>query len=158
MNALLARLARLLGAGAAAEAPLPPDFDAATAATIRAVRPYTMTSELRLAALCDAVRHVVRQGIAGDIVECGVWRGGSMMAAARTLQACGDTKRELWLYDTFEGMTEPGASDVSLHGESAAALLAAGDRDDPASVWCRATLPEVEAAKSTTRQQPAPNQ
>ena len=48
-----------------------------------------------------------RAGIEGDIVECGVWRGGSMMAAALTLLRLGDTDRDLYLFDTFAGMPEP---------------------------------------------------
>jgi len=64
---------------------LPADVDAAAAATIRAVRAYTMTSPERLYALIQAVRHVAAAAVPGGIVECGVWRGGSMMAAARTL-------------------------------------------------------------------------
>lgn len=149
MNRLLQGLARALGFGGG-EPALPPDLDAATVATILATRPYTMTSDLRLAALVEATRHVVRQGIPGDIVECGVWRGGSMMAVARTLLELGAADRHLWLFDTFEGMTEPGEADISIGGESAAALLASSSREDPASVWCRATLPEVEAAMRGT--------
>lgn len=157
MKQMLERLARALGFGLAAraQAALPPDLDPATVATIHAVRSHTMTSDLRLAALCDAVRHVVRHRIPGDIVECGVWRGGSMMAVARTLQELGAADRDLWLFDTFEGMTEPGEADVSISGESAAALLGASSRSDPASVWCRATLPEVEAAMQSTGYSPA---
>ena len=155
MKHLLSRIARGLGIGASAPPDLPPDLDPRTVETIRAVRPYTMTSELRLAALCDAVRHVVASGIEGDIVECGVWRGGSMMAVARTLLQLGTEDRQLWLFDTFEGMTEPGDADISLHGESAAALMRSSDREDPASVWCRATLPEVEAALRGTGYDPA---
>src|SRR5579872_3211964 len=48
------------------------------------VKPYTLTSYERIAALVDATRHIVRAGIPGAIVECGVWRGGSIMAAALT--------------------------------------------------------------------------
>ncbi|MGH9184340.1 MAG: TylF/MycF/NovP-related O-methyltransferase, partial [Acidimicrobiales bacterium] len=44
---------------------------------------------------------------------CGVWRGGSMMAAALTLLRLGDTSRDLYLYDTYTGMTEPGEEDVT---------------------------------------------
>ncbi len=153
MKRVLQRIARSFGIGA--EPALPPDLDPQTAATIRAVRPYTMTSELRLAALCDAVRHVVRHGIGGDFVECGVWRGGSMMAVARTLLELGAADRQLWMFDTFDGMTEPGDADISIHGESAAALMRSSDRMDPASVWCRATLPEVEAAMRSTGYDPA---
>src|SRR5258708_5403284 len=80
-------------------------------ATMRSVQTYTMTSSERIAALCDAVRYLVRNNIGGDIVECGVWRGGSMMAIARTLLAEGDTGRDLYLYDTYTGMTEPTEAD-----------------------------------------------
>ena len=46
------------------------------------VAPFTMTTQERVAALCSAVTHVEQHGIRGAIVECGVWRGGSMMAVA----------------------------------------------------------------------------
>jgi len=79
-----------------------------------------MTSELRLAALIKSVRHIVATNIPGDFVECGVWRGGSMMAIALTLQNLNVHDRTLWLYDTFEGMTSPTAADVDNRGKSAA--------------------------------------
>ena len=53
-------------------------YDDEARTVIRAVRPWTMTSKEKLFALVTAVRYVVDQEIAGDVVECGVWRGGSM--------------------------------------------------------------------------------
>jgi len=70
-------------------------------------RNFTMTSVERMHALYDGVRHVVACGVPGDLVECGVWKGGSAMLMALTLEALGDTERRLWLYDTFAGMTRP---------------------------------------------------
>jgi Macrocin-O-methyltransferase (TylF) len=70
-------------------------------------REYTMTSWERLYALYKSVRYIVENSIAGDLVECGVWRGGSMKLVAHVLYSLGDTNRTLFLYDTFEGMTEP---------------------------------------------------
>jgi O-methyltransferase len=67
------------------------------------VSPYTMTSPERIATLCQAVEHLVQSEIEGDIVECGVWRGGSMMGAAMTLRRH-EHLRRLYLFDTFEGM------------------------------------------------------
>jgi hypothetical protein len=93
--------------------PVPAEFDDELAATFRRVRRHTLTSPARVASLCDSVEYLVRNGIEGDIAECGVWRGGSMMAAALTLLRLGDTSRHLYLYDTYEGMTEPSAEDVS---------------------------------------------
>src|SRR5919112_6757225 len=88
-------------------------------ALVRAVRPYTLTSAEAVCALADAVRHVVANDIEGDIVECGVWRGGSMAAVARTLVALGRSDRRLYLFDTFEGMPPPGAEDINFEGETA---------------------------------------
>jgi hypothetical protein len=88
------------------------------------------------------VDHVVRHGIGGDIVECGVWRGGSMMAVALALIARGDTSRTLHLYDTFEGMSEPTDADRGPGGESARSQLARARRGDP--VWAVAGLEDVQ--------------
>jgi hypothetical protein len=123
-----------------------PDCDEAALETLRAVRPYTMTSAERVLALVESVRYVTRRRIPGAIVECGVWRGGSMMAAARTLVSQGDTERELYLFDTFEGMPPPSDDDVDCRGRSARSELAKSSPKDPSSIWCYATLPEVERA------------
>lgn len=122
---------------------VPRDIDDAARATITAVRPWTMTGTDKLFDLIQAVRYVARHSIAGDIVECGVWRGGSMQAAARTLLEVGDTNRELYLFDTFEGMPPPTDHDVRGDGRSAAELLHAKDREH--SVWAYATLDDVRA-------------
>ena len=74
-------------------------------------REQTMTSIERMYALYTATRYVVDAALPGDFVECGVWRGGSMMLAALTLLRLGDDTRTLWLYDTFDGMTAPGPED-----------------------------------------------
>jgi len=64
-----------------------------------------------------AVEYIVKGGIPGAIVECGVWRGGMMMVVADTLLRLGDTGRDIFLYDTFEGMPDPTDADVSFSGE-----------------------------------------
>src|SRR4051812_36402175 len=101
-----------------------PDFEAAHLETLTLVRPYTMTSPERIFALVEAVKYVVRRRIPGAIVECGVWRGGSMMAVARTLLALGAPERDLYLFDTFEGMSPPTDADVDLSGRQASQVLA----------------------------------
>jgi len=98
----------------------PPDFDADLIALCEAVAPYTLTSPERIAALRDAVRHVVRAGVPGAFVECGVWRGGSMVVVARTLLELGAVDRDLYLFDTFTHMPYPGPEDVDLFGTPAA--------------------------------------
>jgi hypothetical protein len=146
----LKKLARRFGVDFVPWPPVLKGVDEHTTKTIDAVRPYTMTSDQRVAALCDAVRYVVTNRIPGAIVECGVWKGGSMMAVARTLLELSDRSRDLHLFDTFEGMTAPTAEDVALTGESAADLLAATtDREDAESVWCRAPLDVVKQAMAS---------
>ena len=78
-----------------------------------------MTSVERLLALIDAVRHCHLRGIAGDLAECGVWRGGSVLAMILTLQDVGADPRHIHLFDTFEGMTKPTAADTSTMDRSA---------------------------------------
>jgi O-methyltransferase len=125
------------------EIKFPVDYDEAARDVIRAVRPWTMTSPEKLNALVYAVRYVVRHKIPGDIVECGVWRGGSMLAIAKTLIENGDTGRDLHLYDTFEGMSEPTEHDKRHDGKPAADMLAASDKT--AGVWAYASFEDVQA-------------
>src|SRR5690606_26033861 len=62
------------------------------------------------------VRHLVRHDIPGAFVECGVWRGGSVLVMLRTLMSLGVSNRDLFLYDTFTHMPEPGEHDIDFHG------------------------------------------
>jgi O-methyltransferase len=97
----------------------PSDFGKDEAEILRGVRPWTLTSAERIYALIQAVRYVGVNGIAGAIVECGVWKGGSMAAVARTLLQMQDVSRDLYLFDTFAGMSEPSAKDVDYSGKPA---------------------------------------
>jgi hypothetical protein len=88
-------------------------LDDADRAIVERALPFTMTGVPRLQALVDAVRHLERAEIPGAFAECGVWRGGSVLAMILTLQQLGASDRDIHLYDTFEGMTEPTEHDVS---------------------------------------------
>src|SRR5690242_7250333 len=80
--------------------PPPPhygDFDEADIQLIEKVRPFTMTSSELIYTLVRAIEYIIRNDIPGDLVECGVWRGGSMMAAAITLLKLKSTSRHLYL-------------------------------------------------------------
>jgi len=71
-----------------------------------------MTSITRVNFLVMAVRYVEKNNIEGDIVECGVWRGGSSMAVAHELKRLSSESRTLYLYDTYSGMSVPSEKDV----------------------------------------------
>jgi O-methyltransferase len=78
-----------------------------------------MVSYERLVANADAVKYVIRREIPGAIVECGVWRGGSILIMIRVLQSLGVDDRDVYLFDTFEGMTLPTDRDTSAFDEPA---------------------------------------
>lgn len=124
---------------------LPPDIaaDKAFMEIYHQVRPFTMTSAERLYALYQSVIYICEHKIPGDLVECGVWKGGSCMMMALVLQQQRDHERKIWLYDTFEGMSEPTGEDRQLTGESADLLLQQEDKADPDSIWCYSTIETV---------------
>lgn len=111
-------LRRLLGhaapapGGAAADDALAGLTDEDRAIVERAL-PFSMTGVARLQALVDAVRYCVARDVPGDFAECGVWRGGSVLAMLLTLEQIGVDDRDVYLFDTFEGMTEPTENDTS---------------------------------------------
>jgi len=128
-----------------------PDISPEDLETVRTVSPYTMTSAKRIHVLCEATRYISQARIPGDVVECGVWKGGSMMAVARTLMGESDRTRDLYLFDTFEGMTDPTEDDVNADGETAAELLKSTPRsEDRESLWCVAHKDGVRDAMEST--------
>jgi O-methyltransferase len=112
---------------------------------------YTMTSWERLYNLHAVVRHIVRTKVPGDFVECGVWRGGSMMMVALTLLALGCTDRRLLLFDTFEGLPKPDeALDVDIWGNRGIDGWHPHRKTDQSSDWAYASLAEVQANMEST--------
>jgi hypothetical protein len=110
-------------------------------AIVALAKPFTMTTVEKMAALVNSIDHLTINEVPGNIAECGVWRGGSMMIVALSLLARGDTSRSLFLYDTFEGMTAPTDKDKLRDGTTATAVL---NRHSPGTGnWCCASLDEV---------------
>jgi O-methyltransferase len=63
---------------------------------------YTKSPIPRMQAWLSCLKTVDQEGIEGDVVECGVWRGGNVIVARIV-----SPRRLCWLYDTFSGMTQP---------------------------------------------------
>ncbi len=123
----------------------PLDFESFHQYIVAKVRPYTMTSNERLYGLIEAVKYIIHNNIPGDFVECGVWKGGSMMAIAETLVQLGITNRQLYLYDTFTGMTAPTKEDLdSLNRDAATQLKQEAANKTESVVWAYSTLEEVK--------------
>lgn len=125
------------------ETGFPLDFQPEETAIIKAVQPYTKTSPERIYSLIHSVRYIVQSGLPGAIVECGVWRGGSMMAVAMTLLDMGETDRNLFLFDTYTGMTTPGVADVSRSGVKATEKFQRRATGSDSSDWCLAGMDDV---------------
>jgi O-methyltransferase len=122
----------------------PPGYGEEEKATFIEATACTMTDQRRILALIYGVKHIERWRIPGDVVECGVWKGGSMMVAARTLLNLGSTARSLYLFDTFEGMVAPTEKDIDLYGVKAREQFERSRFESgQGSDWCYSPLEEV---------------
>jgi O-methyltransferase len=107
------------------------------------VRPYSMVPEYGLIDLARRVQTVLAEGVEGNFVECGTWRGGSSFLMAELLKRAGVTDRKVWLCDSFEGHRPPEEID------GPAALAYAENTNDPEYLNnCRA---DVDDAKRGAR-------
>ncbi len=67
------------------------------------VLPYTMVSYERLANAYALAQRTDEEKLQGAFVECGVWKGG----AAGVMASAANPGRQIWLFDSFEGLPEP---------------------------------------------------
>jgi len=146
MNSLIVKIVKKIShsLGYQINREIPTDFSNDDIKIINSVRSYTMTSAERISSLNASVRYVIKNEIPGDIVECGVWKGGSMMAVAKTLLELGNQEKELYLFDTFEGMTEPKRIDISNDKINAIKEFDNTKIGVDSSTWCRAPIDDVK--------------
>jgi hypothetical protein len=55
----------------------------------------------------NAIGSILRDGVPGDLIEAGVWRGGAAIFMRAALKAYGVTDRSVWAADSFEGLPAP---------------------------------------------------
>lgn len=111
--------------------------------------PYTVTSLERMFSLYKAVEYVVKNHIDGPFIECGVWNGGSTMLAALTFLSLGVEDRDIYLFDTFAGMTMPDEKDTDLYGTHSMKQWEVDRREDH-NEWCYGTLEAVQTNMKLT--------
>jgi O-methyltransferase len=114
------------------------------------VKDFTMVSLERIVTNIRAADYVSANKIPGDIVECGVWRGGSSMAMALALK---DQLRTLWMYDTYSGMTDATDTDMTSTGLKASLLLEEAKQDktpEGTLLLAFASLRDVQRNMQTT--------
>lgn len=116
------------------------------------VQSFTMSNPDPIYSLITATRYIVENQIEGDFVECGTWSGGCSMAIALTLMELGETSRNIWIYDTFAGMTKPGEMDVTYGDKVMSALpfWQENNGSDSGSDWANISLDRVKMNLSST--------
>jgi O-methyltransferase len=84
-------------------------FDQQVRAEVRdsPARAETMAGLRRLDNLQFCVTDVLRRGVPGDLIETGAWRGGVTIFMRAILEAYGDTERQVWVADSFQGLPKP---------------------------------------------------
>jgi len=120
------------------------DMDPGFFPLLESCRRYSMVSVERMYALFKAVHYIEGANVEGDIVECGVWRGGSMMMVASTLLSLNRPDRDLYLFDTFEGLPRPDEqADVDIWGNRAIDGWLPNSINEESSHWAEADEEEV---------------
>jgi O-methyltransferase len=105
---------------------------------IKIVSPYTMTSVDRISELFYSLEYIRNNNIDGDIVECGVWKGGNILGIIEYLKYHKIENINVWLYDTFQGMTQPEDIDIDFKSKKAS------DQMDKQIVLAYSSIDEVK--------------
>lgn len=98
-----------------------------------------MTQNVSLYNTIKYCKYIIDNKIDGDFVECGVWRGGHAILAAKIFELYG-ARKNVYLFDTFEGMTASNKIDQRLTDKLSAKTILSKNKD----AYCYADLNEVK--------------
>lgn len=84
---------------------------------IMAPMAHTSVGRKRLDNIHRCIATVIEEGVPGDLIETGVWRGGATIFMRGALNAYGAAERVVWAADSFEGLPAPDPK----HGKDAGA-------------------------------------
>lgn len=117
--------------------------------------PFSMAStQINSYELFDMLEYIRLNNITGDFVECGVWKGGVILGIMEYLYYNNMTDRKVWLYDTFQGLTEPKEDDYGIHNmnsDETKRYWLNNKLDDTRNNWCLSTLDEVKTNLSNSK-------
>ncbi|MBT9588902.1 class I SAM-dependent methyltransferase [bacterium] len=71
---------------------------------------HTLLESTGLANVEYCLRNILTRQVPGDLIECGVWRGGTCIYMRGLLKALGDSQRTVWVADSFQGLPDPDPS------------------------------------------------
>jgi len=106
---------------------------------IQISKKYSMTTEIRMWALLNSLKKIYNEKIDGDIVECGIWKGGNIILIKNFLDKNKQNKK-IYCYDTFEGMKDTLSVDNELStGKSADEIITNNE-----AYLCKSSLEETK--------------
>ena len=108
------------------------------------VSKFSMTPKIRIYNLLQALRHLKIKKIDGDYVECGVWKGGNVLLFKKFLENEDFSQRNIYAFDTFEGMTNPDENDFEINTNISATKLLKNDKKKETNVWGVCSLENVK--------------
>ena len=105
---------------------------------------FSMTGIERMYSAFKSLEYCIKNNLDGDIVECGVWKGGNLILFKKVLEKY-KIKKKIWAYDTFSGMTKPQDIDADFSGELASIKLKRSQRNEnKRNMWCYCSLDTVK--------------
>jgi hypothetical protein len=109
------------------------------------VYPNTMCTKKKVSELNTCLHKTITEEIVGDYVECGTYRGGLSALMLDTI-LYHKLDKKLWIYDTFQGMSEPSDLDISNKNEIAKLTFEASKNQSTGYAdWCKATIDIVQS-------------
>ncbi len=107
-------------------------------------RKFSMTGRERMYLLSQAILNVKNNNLDGDFVECGVWRGGNILLF-KLLNDFYNLNKNIFAYDTFEGMTTPQKMDITSSGVTAEILMKnIKKKDEKHNIHCFSEIEQVK--------------
>tara|TARA_B100002051_G_C16557086_1_gene545579 strand:+ start:132 stop:887 length:756 start_codon:yes stop_codon:yes gene_type:complete len=123
---------------------LPIEFSQDELNLVTSIEDYTMTGRIRIISIINLYKDIINREVEGDFVECGVWRGGNLILVQK-LNEIHQQKKNIFGFDTFEGMTKPNEFDFDLRNENANNLLNKTKKlNNVKNIWAYCDLDTVQ--------------
>jgi hypothetical protein len=108
---------------------------------LKKINEFTMCAPANHWAIIQSLQHIKKNNIEGDLVECGVYKGGNIILFDYLLEKY-QLNKKIFAYDTFEGMPKPSEIDMDLKNNLASQTKKNYEKNN--IIWCYASLDEVK--------------
>ena len=116
-----------------------PEIDEENKKLIESIGEHSLTPLIRRWTLIKSLHYINKKKLIGDIVECGIWRGGNLFLAKKIQDKYSkEFKRKFYGFDTFEGMPKPSSKDGIKINEIYQNFK---NRNEP---WTKASIEDVK--------------